>query len=152
MKKVQLTLAVTAFAAAQLLGYAGTAQAQEPALKKGTNLLFPFVSNQSGFDTALSVANTSADPFGTKRESGSCIANFYGANAPGALPTPPVPAGQTYATLLSAVAPGFSGYIILTCDFSFAHGFAILGGPAPASYLALVVEAPRPKTDENLNN
>ena len=29
-----------------------------------TNLLFPFVTNQAGFDTGIAVANTSRDPFG----------------------------------------------------------------------------------------
>ena len=29
------------------------------------NLLFPFVTNQAGFDTGIAIANTSQDPFGT---------------------------------------------------------------------------------------
>jgi len=34
-----------------------------------TTILFPFVTNQAGFDTGLSISNTSRDPFGTGDDS-----------------------------------------------------------------------------------
>lgn len=37
-----------------------------------TNLLFPFVTNQAGYDTGLAIASTSSDPFGTALQSGTC--------------------------------------------------------------------------------
>ena len=48
-----------------------------------TNLLFPFVTNQAGFDTGIAVANTSRDPFGNalRPQSGPCTINYYGRNA-----------------------------------------------------------------------
>jgi RHS repeat-associated protein len=46
-----------------------------------TSPLFPFLTNQLGFDTGISIANTSTDPFGTTTQSGTCSLNFYGAGA-----------------------------------------------------------------------
>ena len=37
-----------------------------------TNLLFPFVSNQAGFDTGMVIANTSKDPWDHDLETGTC--------------------------------------------------------------------------------
>ena len=67
-----------------------------------TNLLFPFVTNQSGFDTGIAVANTSRDPFGvTQRpQTGSCTVNYYGASVAGPAPPP--------QTTSSAVEPGYN--------------------------------------------
>ena len=42
-----------------------------------TNLLFPFVSNMSTFDTGITIANTSKDPFGTKPQSGSVTLHAF---------------------------------------------------------------------------
>ena len=47
-----------------------------------SNLLFTYVTTQSGLDTRLVVANTTADPFGTRNVSGACTFNFFGTNAP----------------------------------------------------------------------
>jgi hypothetical protein len=96
-----------------------------------TNLLFPYVSNQLGFDTGLALANTSIDPFGTPTETGSCNLNFYGTGPP--YPNTGVPApggnqigGSVSTFLLSNVAPGFAGYIIAVCSYNFGHGFAYI--------------------------
>jgi hypothetical protein len=43
------------------------------------NLLFPFVTNQAGFDTGVAIANTSLDPFGTATQAGIVTLNYYGA-------------------------------------------------------------------------
>jgi len=82
-----------------------------------TSLLFPFVTNQLGFDTGIAISNTSTDPFGTtgaKPSAGTCTWNFYGSGAPSPATgtSPSVPSGTTYTAVLSNVAPGFQGYII----------------------------------------
>jgi hypothetical protein len=94
-----------------------------------TSLLFPFVTNQLGFDTGLVLANTSQDPFSTTPASGTCSLNFYGQAAPSAAVNAPggsQAGGTTNAFLLSSVAPGFQGYMIATCSFNFGHGFAYI--------------------------
>ena len=94
-----------------------------------TSLLFPFVSNQLGFDVGVVIANTSSDPTNLLKlnQSGSCSLNFYGTGAPAtAASTGTVAAGQVYAALLSGVAPGFQGYMVAKCDFQYAHGFAYI--------------------------
>jgi len=107
-----------------------------------TTLLFPFVTNQLGFDTGLVLANTSTDALGfagksvAAPQSGTCSLNFYGSGAPAAaVPDPMGSAGVTsttntngpvHAFLLSAVAPGFQGYVIAACPFLYAHGYAFL--------------------------
>lgn len=111
-----------------------------------TNLLFPFVTNQAGFDTGIAIAATSQDPFGTALQSGTCTLNFYGAGAPAAFTTPTVTAGTVYTTLASTVSAGFQGYMIAQCKFQFAHGFAFItdgfGGPGRGlseGYLPLIL-------------
>jgi hypothetical protein len=111
-----------------------------------TNLLFPFVSNQAGFDTGLAIAATSSDPFGTALQSGTCTLNFYGSGAPAAFVTPSVTAGTVYTALTSNIAAGFQGYMIAVCKFQFAHGYAFIkdgyGGPGQGlseGYLALII-------------
>jgi hypothetical protein len=115
-----------------------------------TSLLFPFVTNQLGFDTGIAISNTSTDPFGTKGatpQSGTCTMNFYGNGAPSPanVATGTVASGTTYTAVLSSVAAGFQGYIIAQCNFQYAHGFAFittgLGGPngIAEGYLAGVI-------------
>jgi hypothetical protein len=111
-----------------------------------TNLLFPFVTNQAGFDTGLAIASTSSDPFGTALQSGVCTLNFYGSGAPAAFVTPTVTAGTVYTALTSNIAAGFQGYMIAQCKFQYAHGFAFIkdgfGGPGQGlseGYLALII-------------
>lgn len=103
-----------------------------------TNILYPFVSNQAGFDTGLVVSNTSSDPYGTLPQRGPCTIFYYGATAGGGA----APATQTSSTVnegtqlvwtLSAggnlgvaATPGFQGYIIVRCNFQFGHGFAFV--------------------------
>jgi len=43
-----------------------------------TTLLYPFVTGASGFDTGIAVANTSADPWKTTNQTGSCTLYPYG--------------------------------------------------------------------------
>jgi len=115
-----------------------------------TNLLFPFVTTQLGFDTGLAISATSSDPYGTSLQSGTCTLNWYGAAFTGATPTPVVTAGTTYTTLasttLSNVAGGFSGYMIAVCRFQYAHGFAFVSDLGARNiamgYLALIIPDP----------
>lgn len=123
-----------------------------------SNLLFPFVTSQLGFDTGIAISNTSADPFGkfgavptgTTAPSGACTLNYYGAGAPSpaAVQTPSIASGTTYAFVSSSVAPGFQGYMIAQCPFVAGHGFAFvtdLGSAGSASvaqgYTALSLPA-----------
>jgi len=116
-----------------------------------TNLLFPFVSNKNGFDTGLAIANTSADPFGTSTQTGTCTWNFYGDSAPAAITSPTVAPGTVYAALASSVAPNFQGYIIAICNFQYAHGFAFISDLGARNlamgYLALVIPDPARTAD-----
>jgi hypothetical protein len=120
-------------------------------------LLFPFVSNQAGFDTGIAISNTSSDPFGTGQQSGNCELNYYGGTTGGgAAPSKqttssPVASGQHMAFTLSsggtngvAATPGFQGYIIALCQFRYAHGFAFISDVGAQrlshGYLALVIK------------
>lgn len=131
-----------------------------------TILLFPFVTNQAGFDTGLAISNTSADPLGTGTQEGACTLYYYGnssgAAAPAAQTSPTVPAGGHLVMSLSTgggvfapddgftacatgscVAPLFQGYIFAICDFQFAHGFGFITDFGAAKlaqgYLALII-------------
>ncbi len=92
-----------------------------------TTLLFPYMTNEAGFDTGLSIAATSADPFGTFAQGGTCSLNFYnGTSTPPPAYTLTVPtAGEGHNTI-SSIAPGFQGYVIAVCNFQYAHGYAFL--------------------------
>lgn len=96
-----------------------------------TTLLFPFVTNQLGFDTGIAIANASTDLLngGTKStasaQSGTCSLTFFGNTAPtAAVVTPTVTTGTAYAAAASTLAPGFQGYMIASCNFLYGHGFA----------------------------
>ncbi len=131
-----------------------------------TNLLWPYVTNQAGFDTGLVISNTSRDPFGTTHQEGVCeiyyFGNSNGSDPPSVDTTPEIDAGgyaiwtlssgggvKPYASPLEgniAAAPGFEGYVIAHCLFQYAHGYGFisdLGAQKLAQgYLALVMDAP----------
>lgn len=132
-----------------------------------TNLLFPFVSNQGGFDTGIAISNTSQDPYGTSPQSGNCELNYYGGTtgggaAPSKQTTTSAVAGgaQAIFTLSSggtngiAATPGFQGYIIAICNFRFAHGFAFISDVGAQrlshGYLALILDPRISNTAESL--
>ena len=122
-----------------------------------TNLLFPFITNQAGFDSGIVISNTSSDPFGTVPQRGVCKLNYYGGTAgggaaPGVQTSGVVTEGQQLVLTVSnggnlgiAATPGFQGYIIAQCDFQYAHGFAFisdLGASRVAEgYLAIVLDS-----------
>jgi len=96
-----------------------------------TSLLFPYVVNQSGFDVGIAISDTSMDPYKTTPVGGTCLLNFYGSGAPTPNTGVPAPggtqaAGTTNAFLLSSVAPGFQGYMIVQCNYVDGHGFAYI--------------------------
>jgi hypothetical protein len=120
-----------------------------------TLLLFPFVTNQGGFDTGLAISNTSQDPFGTTPQAGGCTLYFYGnSNGTGAAPNPAaitsIAGGGHFVGILSTGgtngftgAPGFQGYIIAVCAFQYAHGYAFISDVGASDlaqgYLALII-------------
>jgi len=123
-----------------------------------TNLLFPFVTNQGGFDSGIAISNTTRDDKGTTAQAGPCTLFYFGATTGGGAAPPSqtssvVAAGGQIVFTLSggnaaqniAATPGFQGYMMALCQFQVAHGFAFItdgfgGVPAIAEgYLALVV-------------
>jgi len=154
-----ISTVTTQSATAPLPRFADTGSARSVVLINPctTNLLFPFVTNQAGFDTGIAIANTSKDPFGTTTQAGACTLNYYGQTAGGGAPPSPqtsavIAAGDTAVFTLSAggthgitATPGFQGYIIAQCRFQYAHGFAFISdlGAAKLShgYVALVLDS-----------
>jgi hypothetical protein len=123
-----------------------------------TTLLFPFVTNQAGFDTGMAISNTSEDWLGTEPQSGACTLHYHGSTvgggaAPADQTSTVIAGGEQLVYTLSGGNPGqgieggpeFQGYIIAVCEFQYAHGFAFItdgfgGLPALAQgYLALVI-------------
>ncbi len=104
-----------------------------------TRLLFPFASNQAGYDTGIIIANTTADPFGTAATNGTATIYFYGPGAPNpnTYTTPTIAAGSTFSGIVSVLAPGFQGYLIVVCNFPLAHGYGFLTETGAKSYSAM---------------
>ncbi len=117
-----------------------------------TVLLYPYLTNQAGFDTGVTVANTTMDPFATPAQAGSCTFNWYGGTTaapttpPAAYNTGNIAAGATFANTLQTIAPGFQGYMIAVCNFQLAHGFAFISDVGARNlamgYLAVVLDDP----------
>jgi len=122
-----------------------------------TVLLFPYVTNQAGFETGIAIANTSADNFGTVGQSGTCTFTFFGTvvnqggtpktNTVTGVPASPIitPGASFVDTLSHTIGStnSFSGYMFANCNFQFAHGFAFISDASATNlaegYLALVV-------------
>jgi hypothetical protein len=154
-----LSTVTTASTSAPVPRFADTSRAINTAriVACATDLLFPFLTNQAGFDSGFVISNTSADPFGTTPQSGTCKLNYYGGTtgggaAPPAQTSAVVASGAQLTAVLStggnlgvAATPGFQGYMIAQCAFQFAHGFAFISDVGASrlaeSYLALVMDA-----------
>jgi len=122
------------------------------------NLLFPFVTNQAGFDTGIALANTSLDTFGTSAQQGTVKLTYFGSTAGGGAAPPPfttqtVPAGAELIFNLSSggnfgvpATPGFEGYIIATANFQYCHAFVFISDVGAQKlaegYLAISLDAP----------
>jgi hypothetical protein len=125
-----------------------------------TTLLFPFVTNQTGFDTGIAISNTSDDWIGTDPQRGACDVHYIGElsggqAAPDTQTSGIIEGGDQLIFTLSGGSPdpdqnivpseGFQGFLIVQCDFQYAHGYAFItdgfgGVPALAQgYLALVI-------------
>jgi hypothetical protein len=130
-----------------------------------TNLLYPYVTTYTGFDTGIAIANTGVDVSGltttSAGQSGTCSLYMFGHTGGngGALvqktaATGTISAGDVYAWSVyngdgTAGNPGvtnFTGYLIARCNFQYAHGYAFvsnLGLTSPGtfaqSYVALVI-------------
>jgi hypothetical protein len=127
-----------------------------------TSLLFPYVTNRSGYETGIVISNTSRDPLpgnSGRLQSGRCTINYFASSLGGTAPAPqtttnPIAAGDQLVFLLGgggvsdpgiAGAPGFQGYIIAVCGFNYAHGFAfITNGVVAEGYLPLVLNTDLP--------
>jgi len=112
-----------------------------------THLLYPFVTNQAGYDTGVAIANTSQDPYGTSTQTGTCVVTPFGTPTSTAFTTPAAVApGTVWANLVSIMFPGFQGYLIADCAFQYAHGFAFItkvgGVDLAEGYLALIIPDP----------
>lgn len=154
-----MTAAVEAAAAVpRFVETGGAALATIVVERCSTTLLFPFVTNRTGFSTGIVIANTSQDAFGTAPQEGSCTIYYYGGTADGGAPpsaqtSRTVPAGGQLIFTLSAGAaehgivptPEFHGYIVAHCGFEYAHGAVLISngiGGAPSlmhGYTPLVV-------------
>jgi hypothetical protein len=129
-----------------------------------TNLLFPFTTNQVGFDTNVQISNTSADKLafpsgGATAQAGTCTMTYYptdlttqtGSSAgavgsPSQFTTPTIPAGGAYSFAQSASTfKNQSGYMFAVCRFLDAHGFSFVVNGTPTTgtisqgLLALVI-------------
>lgn len=109
-----------------------------PASESKTRLLFPFVTNQTGFDTGIVVHNTGLDSTGTVSgaTAGTCTVYYFPASGPSITPqttNASVPVGGELVFTISnggnfgiPAVPGFQGYVEVACNFPFAHGFGIV--------------------------
>jgi hypothetical protein len=137
----------------------------EPTAYNRTRLLVPFVTNQAGFDTGITIANTGLDSSGVVGTAGACTVHYFGklsnGNPPPALSETTniqVAPGQTISFVLSSGgsgglvgSPNFQGYIEIDCAFPFAHGFSfITDGPIGQARVASSAPAlvlPRERTN-----
>jgi len=135
-----------------------------------TTLMFPFVTNQAGFESGLAISNTGADLLGTKNgapvssitgQSGTCTLTFFGnatasSNPPAFTTAAAVAPGTTWTGTLTSVTGGtpntFGGYMFAACNFLYAHGFTYItynigqSNAMAMGYLALAVNTPRTNT------
>ena len=125
-----------------------------------TTLLFPFVTNRFGFDTGIAVSNTSEDWKGTQKQRGVCMVHYIGdigdngPRVPMDETSTVIEGGEQMTFTLSAGnpvwdlvgAPDFQGFLVIMCEFQWAHGYAFItdgaaGIPTLAQgYLALVLQ------------
>src|SRR5262249_55098464 len=103
----------------------------------------------------ISISNTSADPYGTASSPSVCTFSFFGLAVPPPTTSGPfIQPGTVYTTLLSQIAPGFSGYTIAYCGFPQARGYAMVSDAGfrtdGAPQTAEVVTLPRSTTPSPL--
>ena len=102
-----------------------------------TTLLFPFVTNQLGYNTGLAITNASDGK-------GYCTIEYSGPDAPDDMMTPEqVAGGGQWVDLLSNIAPGFQGYITASCEFRNAYGFAFITDGDPPAWRRVISRCAR---------
>jgi len=141
-----------------------------------TTMLIPLAERVGPFDTGISVANTTSDPFGAggggaTASAGTLRFDIFPSTATGAgtacfLQTSAtsrpgvgiasdgtIPAGATYLVLLSQILPlsncaagDFFGYIFVTANFLNAHGQATISDFRTYSLATNVLVLPPPST------
>ena len=90
-----------------------------------TTLLFPYVTNQQGYDTGLVITNASEGK-------GDCTIEYSGALSDGSdapddrKTAEPIAGGGQWVKLLSYIAAEFQGFLKVSCKFRDAHGFAFI--------------------------
>ncbi len=83
-----------------------------------SQLFYPFVTSNSGYDTGIVVSNTSD-------EAGSCSATYSGTGAPeDAVDLGEIMPGMQSVHLVSSHVADFSGYLTVNCNTTEASGFA----------------------------
>lgn len=132
-----------------------------------TDLLFPFVTTNFGFDTGIALANTSSDVDSTTGKSlftsggalaqaGTCRLTFFPSTGNGATAgasisatTTTIAAGGTFTGSASALfGANMSGYMLVVCNSQNVHGLAFLSQAfgtttgTSTSYVALILPNP----------
>ena len=117
------------------------------------------MTNRANFDTAIVIANTSADPLGSRHQAGRCRLQYHNSNADGqvelvAQTSVELEAGKNLAFTLSDgnvlqgvdAVTDFQGYLVAECGFQHGQGFAFvteqINGAAilAQGYLAEIVQ------------
>ena len=104
-----------------------------------TSMMFPFVTNQAGFETGIALTNPS-------EADGSCMLDFVAGGEVAMDHMVEVDAMSTVAFSLSGVASGFQGHIKASCDFMEGSAFVFIdngagmGGPTAAQGYILTAE------------
>jgi hypothetical protein len=157
---ITATLQLAPVLGASIVRFANVPYGPNPAASAAdcvTDLLWPYVATGGGFDTGITISNTTADPFtvakgGAVPQDGTCT--LWGWNQDetlvGPFTTPKITHGGTWVALVSKDLPSLTGgYIIGTCQFQNAHGSAFVfplpnsGAPNLVSgYLALIIPNP----------
>jgi len=102
-----------------------------------TLLLFPFVTNSSGFDTGFSIANTESDPIRNPQNCGCTMRWYDGSGNEPAVTTAKIDSPRTHYFASAIAPPNFTGYMFAECNF-MAHGSGFISDLA-MPYLALVL-------------
>ena len=88
-----------------------------------TTMVFPFVTNQLGYETGIVFSNTSG-------QSGRCDMTIIGDGVTRTRQTEVIPSRSQKAFVLSSEFPGFQGQMEVECSFQNGDGYAYVLSPA----------------------
>ena len=88
-----------------------------------TTMVFPFLTNQQGYETGVVFSNTSG-------QAGRCDMTVIGEGDSRTRQTGMIPARSQYAFVLSSEFPGFQGQMNVECSFQNGDGYAYVLSPA----------------------